>query len=70
MHFRQGARLYRLVIFTRNLTILARRDHRIHTLLLRQPDDGITLMASICQEVLGTQPLNQHPSLRASCNGT
>lgn len=59
-----------LVIDALLFAILARRDMGLHALLDGQLNDGITVVALVCQEVLGVHPFDQSASLRTIRHGT
>jgi len=46
------------------------RDHRPHALALRLCKNGVAVIASISNQMIGMQPFNQAASLRAICSGT
>ncbi len=59
-----------LVIRSLLLSILAGWDHNAHALSGGLQGNGITVIALVGQQVLGTDPFNQRHSLRAICGGT
>lgn len=59
-----------LVIVAWLLTILAWRDLRLHTLVPGLSDDGVTVVALVGNQMLGTNTLDQACSLRAIRSGT
>lgn len=59
-----------LVITALLVSVLARRDHDAQALSRGLQGDGIAVVALVGQQVLGAEPFNQEPSLRAICCGT
>lgn len=59
-----------LVILTLHLAVLSRRDDRGHALLFCLVYNVLAIVASICQQIFGTQSLDKLTSLRAVSSGT
>lgn len=59
-----------LVIASLLLSVFAWRDLDAHALSGGLLDDGITVVALVCQQVLGAESFNQLRSLRAIRGGT
>ena len=47
------------IIVTQHFSVLSRRDHRPHALLLGKRDDGVTVVTFVGDQMLGTQTLNE-----------
>lgn len=60
----------RFVIGPLMFPVVARRDHGLHPLLVRLLDDGIAVVATIRQQMLRRDSLNQARSLCAISPGT
>ena len=51
------------VVITQRLAVLAWRNLRLHTLDLGLPDDGVAVVAFVCDQVLGCQAFDESASL-------
>ncbi len=59
-----------LVVHPLIFAVFARRDNRPYTRILRLFDNGIAVIPSIRQKIVGINPFDQLASLSAICCGT